>query len=56
MINMNTVKFVAKTGVKYIGPVIAGVMTIASEIEAQQLKNTVKELGKKVTEMEMKMK
>ena len=56
MINMNAVKVVAKAGVKYIGPVIAGVMTIASEVEAQKLKDTVKVLGKEVAELKAKMK
>lgn len=56
MINMNTVKTVAKAGVKYIGPVVAGVATIASEIEAQKLKDTVKVLGQEVAELKAKMK
>ena len=55
----NVVK-VAKVGsmyaVKYAGPVLAGVMTIASEIESQKLKNTVKVLGKEVAELKAKMK
>lgn len=56
MINMNTVKVVAKAGVKYIGPVVAGIATIASEIEAQKLKDTVKVLGQEVAELKAKMK
>lgn len=55
-INLNTVKTLAKAGAKYIGPVAAGIMAVVSDIENQQLKDTVKELTKKVAEMESKMK
>lgn len=60
MINVNAVKTVVATGfkygVKYAGPIIAGVMTVASEIESQKLKDTVKVLGKEVAELKAKMK
>lgn len=54
-INLGTVAKVAKNGVKYIGPICAGVVTIASEIDKQKLQETVKDLTKRVTEMESKM-
>lgn len=63
MLNLSVVKTVGvkvgKAGIKYAGPIAAGVMTIVSEIDAQKLRNTVKaqgnmikELGEKVSKLE----
>ena len=43
---------VLKKGLKYVGPVVTGVFTIMTEIEDQKLKRTVKELAKKVSDLE----
>lgn len=62
-VNLNSVvkvgKTVGKVGLKYIGPIAAGAMTVMSEIDAQKLRNTVaaqgntiKELAEKVAKLE----
>ena len=51
---LNGVTKVAKVSVKYAGPLLAGAITVVSEIESMQLKNTVKELAKRVAELEKK--
>lgn len=50
---VNVVK-VLKVAGKFVGPVVAGVMTVMTEIESQKLKDTVKDLAKKVAELEKK--
>ena len=49
MVNM---KQILKVVTKFAGPVLAGVMTVASEIESDNLKKTVKDLAARVAELE----
>ena len=54
-VNLSTVAKVAKKGLKYAGPICTGIVAIASEIDKQKLQETVKDLTKRVAEMESKM-
>lgn len=51
---------VLKVAGKYVGkygmPVVSGIMTIATELENQKLRGTVKWLTKEVTELKSKTK
>lgn len=51
---MANFKTVIKIVGKFVGPVVAGVMTVASEIENHKLKETVAELVTKVSKLEQK--
>lgn len=51
---MVNIKSILKIGVKFIGPAIAGAMTVMSELEDHKLKETVKELAARVAELEKK--
>lgn len=48
------VKTVLKVASKYVMPVVAGIATIAGEIENAKLRDTVAELSKKVAKLEKK--
>lgn len=51
---MVNVKTILKVAGKFVGPVVAGVMTVMTEIEDHKLKDTVKDLAKRVAELEKK--
>lgn len=54
-VNLNAIKTVGKAGLKYAGPIAAGVMTVVSEIDAQKLRNTVKAQGNTIKELAEKV-
>lgn len=50
---MNVSKIVKVAGT-FAGPVLSGILTVSSELEKQRLQKTVKDLVKRVSELEKK--